>query len=106
MRISAPNVLFRHTEADRQPSEKSMKSVGKGSVAVLKESTQLGCVSLDTEQPKKSILRKSGKLGSNRAVTFSKGTWHNIKKSGKKGSIARNCSKVRTSRTQSVCAEI
>ena len=31
--------LFRHTETDRLPSSKSKKSGGKGSVALLKEST-------------------------------------------------------------------
>ena len=33
---------------------------------------------------------------------ISKGTWHHIKIRGKKGSIARSCSKVRTSWAQSV----
>ena len=97
--------LFRHTEADGQPSEKSKKCCGKGSVASPKESKQLGCVSQDAEPPKKSSLRKRGKLGSNFTVTFCQGTWHHLKKSGKKGSIARSYSKVSTSRTQSVCAK-
>ena len=52
--------LFRQTEADRKPSKKSKKSGGQGSVALLKESNQLGCVFQDTEPPKKSIPRKSG----------------------------------------------
>ena len=52
--------LFRHTEADMQPSKKSKKSGGKGSVAFLKESNQLGCVFQDTDPPKKSFPRKSG----------------------------------------------
>ena len=47
---------------------------------------QLGCVSQDTNPPKKSILRKSGKLGSSRAATFSKGTAHHKKILEKKGS--------------------
>ena len=38
---------FRHTEAAGQPIEKSKKSGEKGSVAFLKESIQLGCVSQD-----------------------------------------------------------
>ena len=54
------NCVFRHTTADRHPSKKSKKSDGKRSIALLKESEQLGCVSQDTEPPKKSILRKSG----------------------------------------------
>ena len=36
---------FRHVEADEKPSEKSKKGGAEGSVALLKESTQLGCVS-------------------------------------------------------------
>ena len=36
---------FRHTEAGGQPRQKSKKSGGKGSVAVFKETIQLGCVS-------------------------------------------------------------
>ena len=69
--------LFRHTEPDRQPTK---KSGGKGSVALLEKSEQLVNVSQQTEPPKKSILRKSGKsLGSNRTVRFSKGTLHPAK---------------------------
>ena len=75
---------FRHTEADGQPSEKSTKSGGKESVALQKESLQQGCVSHDYP-PKKSILWKVGKLGSNHTVKFSKGTWHHIKILERKG---------------------
>ena len=32
---------------------------------------------------RRSIQREKGKLGSNRTVKFSKGTWHHIKKIGK-----------------------
>ena len=35
---------FRHLEAEGKPSRKSKKGGAKGSVALLKESTQLGCV--------------------------------------------------------------
>ena len=63
----------------RSPAKKSKDDGAKGSVALLKESTQLGCVSQDS-YPRKSILRKRGKLGSENAVKFSKSTWHNIKK--------------------------
>ena len=87
---------FRHVEADGQPCKKSKRSDLKGSVALFKGSIQLGCVSQDSH-PRKSIQRKEGKLGSNHTVNFSKGTWHHFKNSGKKGSIARNYSKVRTS---------
>ena len=75
--------LFSHTEADGQPSKKSKKSGGKGSVALLKECKQLGCVSQDTEPSMTSTPRKGGKLGPNRAVTFSKGTWHHKKRERK-----------------------
>ena len=71
--------------ADGQPSKKSKKGGGTGSVASVKESVQLGCVSQDAEPPKQSILRKSGKLGSNRTVTFSNRTWHHIKFGERKG---------------------
>ena len=54
------------------------KSGVKGSVALLKESKQLGCVSQDSH-PSKSIQRKGRRLGSNHTVKFSKGTWHHIK---------------------------
>ena len=40
----------------------------KGSVALLKESIQLGCASQDFP-PRKSILREAGKIG----------TWHHVK---------------------------
>ena len=58
-----------------------------------KESNQFGCVSRDC-LPRKSVLREAGKLGSNHTVQFSKVTWHHVKKSGKKGSIARCDAKV------------
>ena len=64
---------FRHSDVGGQPSKKSKKSGAKGSVAQLKETIQLGCVSQDYPR-KKSILREVGKLGSNHTVKFSKGT--------------------------------
>ena len=64
---------FRHVEAEGKPNKKSKKGGAKGSVALLKESTQLGCVSQDS-YPRKSIPSEEGKLGSKRAVKFSKGT--------------------------------
>ena len=42
------NCRFRHVEANGQPIKKSKKSGVKGSVALLKESIQLGCVSQDS----------------------------------------------------------
>ena len=70
--------FFRHVEADEKPSKKSKKCGAKGSVALLKESTQLGCVSQDS-YPRKSIPLEKGKLEPKHAVKFSKGTWHQIK---------------------------
>ena len=76
--------LFRHTQADGQPSTKSKESGGKGSVALLKESIQLGCVSQDCP-PRKSTLREVGKMGSNHTVRFSKGSWNQVKHRESKG---------------------
>ena len=59
----------------------------------MKESIQLGCVSLDS-YPRKSILREQGKLGSNRTVKFTNDTWHEIKNLERKGSTARDYPKV------------
>ena len=64
----------------------------------------MGCENQDYP-PKESILRKIGKLGSNRAVTFSKGTWHHVKILETKGPLQEFYAKVRTARTQSVCAK-
>ena len=50
---------FRHVEAEEKPSKKLKKGGAKGSVALLKESVQLGCVSQDSH-PRKSILRNVG----------------------------------------------
>ena len=72
--------FFRHVEAEEKPSKKSKKGGVIGSVALLKESRQLGCVSQDS-YPRKSSLREEGKLGSKHAVKFSKGTWHQIQNS-------------------------
>ena len=82
---------FRHVEAEERPSKKSKKGGAKGSLALLKESIQLGCVSQESH-PRKSILRKEGRLGSNHAVKFSLGTWHHIKNRERKGPIARTYS--------------
>ena len=80
---------FRHVEIDGQTFKKSKKS-GKGSVALLMESRQLGCVSHDSHSKKIYSLDK-GKLGSDHAVKFSMAPH---KHSGKKGSIARRHSEV------------
>ena len=54
--------FFRHVEAEEKTSRKSKKDGAKGSVALLKESARLGCVSQDS-YPRNSILRERGKLG-------------------------------------------
>ena len=72
-----------HTEAGGQPSKKSKKGGVKGSAASLKETVQFGCVSKDCLE--KVILRDNEKLGSNHAVKFSKGTWHQIEIRERKG---------------------
>ena len=73
---------FRHVEANK----KSKKGGAKGSVATLKESMQVGCVSQDSYL-RKSTLREPGMLGSNRPSKFSKGksTWHQIAIRERKG---------------------
>ena len=68
-----------------QPSKKSKKSGVKGSVALSKESTQLGCVSQES-YPRKSIPREPGMLGSKHTVKLSRGTWHQIKNREREGS--------------------
>ena len=65
---------FRHVEIDGQPSENSKKSDGNSSVALLKESVQLGCVCHDSQ------LSERGTVGSKHFVKFSKGTWHHLKR--------------------------
>ena len=68
---------FGHVEAEEKPSKKSKKGGAEGSVALLKESIQLGCVSQDSH-PKIYFPREEGKLASNRTVRFSKGAWQHI----------------------------
>ena len=60
------------------PSAVSLRITGvEGSVTLLKQSIQLGCVSRDYP-PRKSTLREVGKMGLNHTVNFSKGTWHRV----------------------------
>ena len=78
--------FFRRVEADEKPSKKSKEGGAKGSVALLKGSIQLNCVSQDPH-PRKSILRKEWKLVSNHTVKISRSTWHQkfLKKKERKG---------------------
>ena len=75
---------FRHVEAEGKPRKRSKKGGAKGSVAMLKESTHLGCASQDSV-PRKSILREPGRLGSKHAVKFFEGTLEQIKIRERKG---------------------
>ena len=63
--------------SDMLRQKESLTNGAEGSVAMLKESIQLVCVSQDS-YPRNSILREPGILGSKHAVEFSKGTWHHI----------------------------
>ena len=86
---------FRHVEAEGKPHRRSKKGGAKGSVATLKESLQLGCVSQDS-YPRKSILREPGRSGSKHADMFSKRTWHQIKIRERKGAsrgIIQKCAR-------------
>ena len=68
----------------RSPARSRRKVVGQGSVALVKDSTQLGCVFRDSH-PRKSILWKVEQLGSKHTVKISKGTWHTMKIRERKG---------------------
>ena len=80
----ATNAISDMLRQKESPTRSRRKVVQKGSVALLKESIQLGCVSQDS-YPRKSIPREPGTLGSKHAVKFSKGTWHQIKIRERKG---------------------
>ena len=58
-------------EADEKPTKKSKKNRAQGSVALVKESLQLGCVSQDSF-PRILFCVNLEFLGSNHAVKFSK----------------------------------
>ena len=79
---------FRHVEAEDKPSKKSKKSGAKGSV--VKGVYPIGlCVSQDSHPTK--VHSTERKLGSDHAVKFSKGTWH--QKIGKERSHCEELSK-------------
>ena len=82
---SLPNVRVTSQKQDAvmatsAAQRRSKKGGRKGSVELLKESIQLGCVSQEP-RPRKSILWKEGALRSSHAVNLSKGTWHQNKTS-------------------------
>ena len=59
------------------PTRGRKRGGAKGSVAILKEFKQFGCVSQDS-YPRKSIPREPGTLGSKHTVKFFKDTLHLI----------------------------
>ena len=65
---------YAHRQVDEQPSQKSKKNGDKISVAILKNTRQLGCLFQDMEPPKSSlILRKSSDMRKPiRCVQFTK----------------------------------
>ena len=87
---------FLHTEAVGQPRERSQKGGAKGSVASLKETVRLGCVSHGRPQSK-SILRRKWKIGIELHSQVFEGHDASGENSGEDGSSAGNHSKVRTS---------
>ena len=70
--------FHKHVEADEKPNNKSKKGRAKGSVALVKESTQLGCISRFLSE-KVSFYVKKDKWYQNHADKFSKGRWHHMK---------------------------
>ena len=79
--------------SDEKGDQKSKKGGAKGSVAILKESFQLGCVSQES-YPRNSILREPGKLEIKTRRQLLQGHLAPNENSGKKRSIARNHLKV------------
>ena len=54
---------YAHRQVDEQPGKRSKKNGDKSTVAMLKITRQLGCVSEDMEPPKSlSILQKSSNI--------------------------------------------
>ena len=68
----------------RSPAKGQRSVVTKGSVAILKESTQMGFVPQESYAII-SIPREPGKLGSKHAIKFSKSPWHQIVTRERKG---------------------
>ena len=70
---------FMHREVDSQPNKRSKTIGGECSVAMLKNSTELGCAFQDMDPPKSNSIRRKGtkSLGLKRSVQFSKGASRN-----------------------------
>ena len=77
----------------RNPARGRKSESPQGAVAILKEKTVQGCVSLNSD-PKKSILRKAGQtrlnVSAGQAVKFSGGTWYEVPIRERKGP-SRGC---------------
>ena len=67
--------MAKNADSDMLTLMAEEKVCGKGSVALLKESMPLGCVSHNSH-PRKSILRKEEQWRSNHTVKFSSGNVH------------------------------
>ena len=59
---------FRHGEGEEIPSKKSKKSGGKGSVALLKEPTQMSCVSRSSSEKVFSTTRRKIGIEAHRQI--------------------------------------
>ena len=76
--------VFRHEKVDSQSDKKPKKTGGKGSVVLLKNPKQRGCVFQDVEPPKsKSILRTHKILGTKAQGAILKKAHHATSKFGK-----------------------
>ena len=80
---------FLHSKFDRHPNKRPKKGGGKGSVALLKNATQLGCVVQDVETLKlKSVLRRAQNSWDPRAVCNVQSVRYAALILGKKKSVA------------------
>ena len=64
--------FFRHREADEKPSKQSKKGGAKGSVALLKESTQLGLLLHPTRRENRLTARNKNPHGSKQENSLNK----------------------------------
>ena len=83
-RIGMPKCVFRHTEVDSQPNKKPKKSGGTGSVALLKNSMQLGWAA----EIKVDFVEKHKVLGTEAQRALFQRHLTRRENTGKKGSIA------------------
>ena len=96
--IHHPDWMDRHPSGSRQDTHGTLGPfAGRPWVGVAQHTSQSTSPSAPAQKYLKILIRENrfipreqGKLGSKHTVKFSKGTWHQIKNSGKKRSIARN----------------